>query len=82
MIEHLLAILASTGIDKGAITDEFPDLHIGGDFDKMAKVGKLASLGAAIVVRRNFDNLRTMGFTREEAVQLVAGGAMNAKAGA
>jgi hypothetical protein len=84
MIEQLLAILAVTGIDKRAITDEWPEAadFIDGDFEKMAKVGKLASLGAAITTRRNLDNLITMGFTREEAVRIIAGGAMNVKAGA
>jgi len=82
MIEQLLSTLAIAGIDKGAITDEFPDLNIDGDFNKMAKVGKLASLAAAIAVRRNFYNLKNMGFTSEEAIQLIVGGAMNVKAGA
>jgi hypothetical protein len=83
MIEQLLAVLAVTGIDKGAITDELPEAadYIDGDFEKMAKVGKLASLGLAIATRRSLDNLITTGFTREEAVQIIAGGAMNVKQG-
>lgn len=83
MFDQLLAVLAVTGLERNTILEEWPGAkdYLDDDFEKMAIVGKLASLGVAMSVRRNFDNLLTMGFTRDEALRIVAGGSMNMKAG-
>lgn len=74
----IVVTLASAGLDKGTITEHLPELapFIDESFDISYRSGKLSSLGKAIKVRRDFDNLLAMGFTREEAVVIVSSDAM------
>jgi hypothetical protein len=82
LFQTLIQVFAMCGLDKATIQEVMPEatdeVLDSVDYDLGQKMGKLTSMAVAGGLRRHFDNLMVQGFTREEAVQIVAGIAGNA----
>lgn len=82
LFHTFLPVFAMTGLEKCQIQEVLPeatdDVFDDGDYDFGRRIGKLTSMGVAAGLRRHMDNLIVQGFTREEAIQIVAGIAGNA----
>jgi hypothetical protein len=81
LFQTLVQVFAMSGLDKRQIQDVMPEatdeILNDADYDLGQKMGKLTSMAVAGGLRRHFDNLMAQGFTRAEAVQIVAGIAGN-----
>ena len=79
MLANFPIMLAMLGMDPEIIKENSPELAEGIDdnYNIAVSIGKVVALAQAMATRRNLDNLITMGFTREEAVAIIAGGGMS-----
>jgi hypothetical protein len=79
MNDNIIMMLSMIGMDPSIIKENAPELAEGIDdnYNIGMSIGKVLALAQAMATRRHLDNLLTMGFTREEAVAIIAGGGMS-----